>query len=123
MFYYPGASPIRGHGGALLGVQPVGAEPWIGMFADGGVFGSGSTYAVALPDRVSIAVVRNGAAYRVSAQNPYDWAEIAPIVVREPVVLPASDLVLFVGFTHIAAGGRADMPRIPASSWMTTLRS
>ena len=48
-FYYPGASPIRGHDRALLGVKPAGAEPWIGMFADGGLFPSASTYATALP--------------------------------------------------------------------------
>ena len=109
LFYYPGASPVHGRDGVVLSVEPDDAEPWIGMFADGGAFQSG-TYAVALPDRVSFAVVCGGAGYRVSAQDPRDWAEIAPIVVRAPVVLPANDLVLFVGFTHIAAWG----PRGPA---------
>jgi hypothetical protein len=104
MFYYPGASPVHGRDGVLIGVEPNDAEPWIGMFADGGVFQSG-TYAVALPDRVSFAVVCGGAGYRVSAQDPRDWTEIAPIVVRGPVVLPASDLVLFAGFTGIVAWG------------------
>jgi hypothetical protein len=104
MFYYPGASPLHGHDGALLSVKPDDAEPWIGMFSDTGLFQTG-THAVALPDRVSIAVVCGGAAYRVSAQNPCDWVEIEPVVVRGPVVLPANDLVLFLGFTRIVAWG------------------
>jgi hypothetical protein len=104
MFYYPGASPDHGRDGVLIGVEPDDAEPWIGMFADGGVFQS-ATYAVALPDRGSIAVVCGGASYRVAARDPRDWAEIAPVVVRAAVVLPASDLVLFLGFTQIVAWG------------------
>lgn len=49
----------------LLSVEPEDAEPWIPMLADGGASQSG-TYAVALPDRISIAMVYGGAGHRVS---------------------------------------------------------
>lgn len=90
----------------MLEVRPVGAETWIGMFADGRLFpGDGSSYALALPDQESMAVVCNGAGYRVSAHDPGDWTAISPVVVREPMVLPALELVLFVGFTDLTAWG------------------
>jgi hypothetical protein len=103
-FWYPGASRTGGRDGVVLGVEPAMSEPWIGMFADGSLTDA-RWWAVALPDRASLAVVCGGAAYRVCAEDPEDWNEISSVVVRDPVVLPALNLVLFVDFTGITAYG------------------
>jgi hypothetical protein len=122
MFYYPGASTLHGHDGALISVTPDDAEPWVGMFADAGRFQTG-THAVALPDRVSIAVVCGGAAYRVSAQDPYDWVEMSPSSFAgqsycRPVISCCS-----WGSPTSWLGMRADTPGIPARWCMTISRS
>jgi hypothetical protein len=116
-FWYPGASRAGGPAGALVGVEPAGAEAWIGMFASGHLYaGEGAAHAIALPDRMSLLITCNGASYTVAANDPHDWAQVGFHTVRDPIVLAELDLVLLVGWTDIKAWGP------DGEGWETTTR-
>jgi hypothetical protein len=62
---------------------------------------------VALPDRRTLAVLSNGAVYRVAADDPLQWGQLSVGgVVTDPVVVEDLELVLFVEDTSIPAYGR-----------------
>ena len=104
MFWYPGASTTGGRDGLLLSIRPAAGDPWLGVFAPRESSPNGASGAVALPDRRTLAVLSNGTVYRVAADDPLRWEELAVGGVREPVI--AEDLVLLVDHTTVLAYGR-----------------
>jgi hypothetical protein len=110
IFWYPGASSLGGRDGVLLGIEPAGGDPWIGIFGSSLLASPrGATCAVALPDRATLAVLSKGAAYRVSAHDPLEWDEISVGGTAKPVVIEPLELVLFVEHADISAYGRAGL--------------
>ena len=92
--------------GLIVGVQPAGDKPWIGVFADGGLYPDGGrSHAVAMPDRRSIVVVSKGTGYRVAVDEPTDWETLPVPIVKPPVSIGYINLVLFLWFTDIVAWG------------------
>jgi hypothetical protein len=104
VFWYPSASQWNTCGGVPLQVRPQGAKPWFGMFANDSTYPSGQ-HVVALPDRMSFAVVCDGGSYRVNARDPHESWEVLSVVTRPPLVLAELELVLFVDFSSILAWG------------------
>jgi hypothetical protein len=117
MFSYPGASESmtpwwiddwdhERDDAVVIGVEPVDARAWVGLFSAQLTSPRGASGVVALPDRESFAVLCAGAVYRVSAVNPGDWEAISGGGVEAPVVSTEPELVLFVEHTTIIAYGR-----------------
>lgn len=88
-----------------LDVRPAHVARWLGIFQAQLVSPRGASCAVALPDRVSIAVLSHGAVYRVWVGDPTRWDELSTGGVMQPVVVGALELVLFVEHTTILAYG------------------
>lgn len=105
VFYYPGASTAGGNDGPILEFAPLGARPWIGMFAASGLSVRGGTCAVALPDRKTVAVLGGGAGYRVAAADPLEWEEIAAGGLATPLIVEQLELVVFLDYTDAMAYG------------------
>lgn len=89
----------------VIGVEPVGGEAWIGMFARQIPSPRGASGVVALPDRETFAVLCAGTVYRVSAHRPSAWGEISVGGVEVPVVVKDLELVLFAEHTDLVAYG------------------
>lgn len=117
MFSYPGASESitpwwiddwdhERDDAVVVGVEPVDARAWVGLFSARLTSPRSANGVVALPDRESFAVLCAGAVYRVSAVSPGDWKEISVGGVEAPVVSTEPELVLFVEHTTIIAYGR-----------------
>ena len=110
VFWYPGASSLGGRDGVVLVIDPASGDPWIGIFASSLLASPrGATCAVALPDRATLGVLSQGAAYRVAAHDCLDWEEISVGGTARPVVIEPLELVLFVEHTIITAYGRAGL--------------
>lgn len=107
MFWYPGASTVGGRDGVLLSISPAGGRSWLGVFASQETSPRGASGAVALPDRRTLAVLSNGAVYRVAADDPLQWEESSVGgVMMDPVIVEDLELVLFVEYTGVLAYGR-----------------
>ncbi len=105
-FWFPGGHRTGESDGLIVGVQPAGDKPWIGVFADGGLYPDGGrSHAVAMPDRRSIVVVSKGTGYRVAVDEPTDWETLPVPIVKPPVSIGYINLVLFLWFTDIVAWG------------------
>jgi hypothetical protein len=104
-FWYPGERRSDEQNGLLVRVEPDTGDRWVGVFADGQFPATARSWAIALPDRQSFAVVSNGDGYIVRADDPSRWETIGYGVSQPPVVIPQMNLVLFPWFTSIVAWG------------------
>jgi hypothetical protein len=83
-------------------VHPIGAQPWIGSFASGGLGGVSALSAT--PSRRHLVAVADGLAYVVDTENPGDGAIIVSDMVRQ-VVPVETDLLLVVATLDMVALG------------------
>jgi hypothetical protein len=101
--YFPGSQTRPEHDGIWLRVDPVGVEPWVGVFG----FGYSSPPAVSLvlstPDPEQLCVVSAGAAYRVRADQPERWEQLKLFPVLDVRPVPALNLLVFATFHKLAA--------------------
>jgi len=105
--------------GIWLMVKRAGGEPWIGVFAIGGLGHSTFfTGAVATPDPDRLCVIAHGNAYLVHAGSPDDWEQIPFHPVRDVRPLVERKLVLFSDFVGIAGYGENGLVwRSPRLCW------
>ncbi len=90
--------------GMMLEILPESSPPWVGVFeqcADDypltGVFGT--------PSRCRLCVLNQGAGYIVSAYEASDWEAVVVLPVLRVHRVPEKALLLFNGFTDLAAYG------------------
>jgi len=107
-FYFPGASTVGGGDGLLVRVIPGQCEvdPWVGVFAWGGLSPKGATGVFTCPDPDHLCVVARGAGYVVSAVDPshHELLGVTPVMGVFPVA--AAELIIFADYLGLTAYGR-----------------
>ncbi len=86
-------------------VSSAGAPSWLGVFHPILVSARDTKAAVALPDGETFAVVSHGTAYRVWADDPHHWEQIADGGVHDPIASSELGIVVFAGHTVVTGYG------------------
>jgi hypothetical protein len=101
-----GPEPVTRWGAPfVIRVVPERAEPWVGMFAAGGLGGHASTGAHACPRRDQLCVLVDGLAYLVSVDAPGVGASPLAPSITQIVATGNPPLLLLVTFSSVIALG------------------
>lgn len=106
VLHFPPPNTRPEHDGLWLKVTPATGTSWIGVFAF--LFDSPHAFSrvVSTPDPTSVCVVSKGAGYIVKADEPDLWEEM-PIEVLGLLSILGHELLIFFGYTGLAAYGRS----------------
>jgi hypothetical protein len=103
VLYFPKPQNRSEHDGLWLRIKGKDGKPWIGVFAY--LYNAPPAWSRVIgsldPDRVC--VIARGAGYIVDSNNPNRWENIAVNPVLDCRILMEHQLIIFAGFTHLAA--------------------
>ena len=108
---FPGSAPVDPQqelaAAPVVGVRPIDADPWIGVFYGGGYPNPEKVAQIFTgPEKGSLRVVFGGAACIVKAAEPSFWQKVDDVFpVRSTLAVPEHELVLFHSFTDVVAHG------------------
>ena len=105
LLYFPPPKTRPEHEGVWLKVNPSTGAPWIGVFAFGYQSPPAISRVVSSPDPGRICVISRGGGYFVKADQPAVWEKIPLMPVLDVRSVSESKLIVFSGFTNLAAYG------------------
>jgi hypothetical protein len=103
LYHYPVELEEGDRSGAYVRVTPQSGPAWVGFFALGFDSDQVVNQVCSTPDPDSFCVVVGGYAYVVKATDPALWLRVEQKPVVDMRVLSPQGLLLFAGFTSIAA--------------------
>lgn len=106
VWYFHGGSLSRtgGHDGLVLRVDPASGPAWYGVFAPSDTLRGRFSTVCTSPDADRFLVIRSGAAYLVSADDPEDWSDLGSRI-QVALQVPEHNMLLLGGDGSLAAYG------------------